>query len=108
VYAVRTLSELSYQQRIADVLAKHAGQFVFIPFISREVSEFALAGRIPQAISDGRLEQRAGIEFSAVDSQVMLCGNPQMVQDTTDILLERGLKKHRRKEPGQITVENYW
>jgi ferredoxin--NADP+ reductase len=108
VYAVRTMSELSYQERIAEVLAKHAGQFVFIPFISREVSEFALGGRIPQAIGDGRLEERAGIQFSAADSQVMLCGNPQMVQDTTDMLVERGLKKHRRKDPGQITVENYW
>jgi len=37
-----------------------------------------------------------------------LCGNPQMVDDTTDALLARGLKKHRRREPGQISVENYW
>jgi len=108
VYAVRTVSELSYQERIVQVLAKHPGQFVFIPFISREASEFALAGRIPLAIGDGRLEERAGIQFSAADSQVMLCGNPQMVEDTTNMLIERGLKKHRRKDPGQITVENYW
>ena len=108
VYAVRTLSELSYQERIAQVLATHATQFVFIPFISREASDFALSGRIPQAITDGRLEARAGIKFSAEDSQVMLCGNPQMVEETTGLLMERGLKKHRRKDPGQITVENYW
>ena len=38
----------------------------------------------------------------------MLCGNPQMVEDTTAVLVERGLKKHRRRDPGQITVENYW
>src|SRR5947208_2819816 len=23
-------------------------------------------------------------------------------------LAQRGMKKHRRREPGQITVENYW
>lgn len=108
VYAVRTLSELSYQERIAQVQAAHPGQFVYIPFISREVSDFALAGRIPQAITDGRLEARAGIKFSAEDSQIMLCGNPDMVEATTNLLIERGLKKHKRKDPGQITVENYW
>jgi ferredoxin--NADP+ reductase len=67
-----------------------------------------MTGRIPQAIIDGRLEARAGIGISAEDSQVMLCGNPQMVKETNNTLTERGLKKHRRFEPGQITVENYW
>lgn len=108
VYAVRTLSELSYQQRIHDLQLQHGSQFVFIPVISREQVEFALPGRIPQRIADGSLEARADIRFSAEDSQVLLCGNPQMVEDTTQILLARGLKKHRRRDPGQITVENYW
>jgi ferredoxin--NADP+ reductase len=108
VYAVRSLAELSYQERIQQVMAQHTGKFAYVPFMSREQSDFTLHGRIPQAITDGRLEARAGISFSAADSQVMLCGNPQMVEDTTAVLIERGLKKHRRRDPGQITVENYW
>ncbi|PKO53221.1 MAG: ferredoxin--NADP(+) reductase [Betaproteobacteria bacterium HGW-Betaproteobacteria-20] len=108
VYAVRTLSDLCYQERITQILAMHPGQFSYIPFLSRESSDFAMTGRIPQAIIDGRLEARAGIGISAEDSQVMLCGNPQMVKETNNTLTERGLKKHRRFEPGQITVENYW
>jgi ferredoxin--NADP+ reductase len=108
VYAVRTLSELSYQERISQILAKHFGQFVFIPFLSRETSNFTLSGRIPQAIIDGRLETYAGMAISAENSQIMLCGNPNMVKDITSTVIERGLKKHRRLEPGQITVENYW
>lgn len=108
VYAVRTLAELSYQHRINEVLQKHPGQFIYIPFISREASQFAMPGRISTAIIEGTLEERAGLKFSAADSQIMLCGNPQMVEDTTNLLIERGLKKHRRKEPGQITSENYW
>jgi ferredoxin--NADP+ reductase len=108
VYAVRTLSDLSYQERISQISVKHPGQFTFIPFISREPSDFALPGRIPQAIIDGRLEAHVGINISTENSQVMLCGNPHMVKDTTNALIERGLKKHRRFDPGQITVENYW
>jgi ferredoxin--NADP+ reductase len=46
--------------------------------------------------------------LSAETSQVMLCGNPDMVRDVTAALVARGMKKHRRRSPGQITVENYW
>ena len=108
VYAVRTLSELGYQERIAQILANHSGQFSFIPFLSRETSDFTLHGRIPQAIIDGRLEARAGMTINAEDSQIMLCGNPHMVKDTRNTLIARGLKKHHRFEPGQITAESYW
>lgn len=108
VYAVRILSDLSYQERISQISAKHPGQFTFIPFLSREPSDFALPGRIPQAVINGRLEAHAGIKISTENSQVMLCGNPQMVKDTTNALIERGLKKHHRFDPGQITAENYW
>jgi len=108
VYAVRTLSDLGYQERISQILAKHPGQFVFIPFLSRENLDFVLPGRIPQAIIDGRLEAHTGIKISAENSQIMLCGNPQMVKDTTNALIKHGLKKHRRFESGQITAETYW
>jgi hypothetical protein len=31
-----------------------------------------------------------------------------MLRDTTAALLERGLRKHRRRAPGHITVESFW
>jgi ferredoxin--NADP+ reductase len=31
-----------------------------------------------------------------------------MVKDASAALAERGMKKHRRRDPGHITVENYW
>ena len=108
VYAARTLAELSYQSRIAAVQAARGEQFVFIPFISREKTAFSMEGRIPQAIQNGSLEARAGLSFSSENSQIMLCGNPAMIEETQQVLTELGLRKHRRKEPGHITVENYW
>jgi ferredoxin--NADP+ reductase len=68
----------------------------------------ALAGRVPDAIRDGRLERAAQAELAAARSQVMLCGNPAMVTDVTAVLEERGMRKHRRRAPGHITVETYW
>ena len=41
-------------------------------------------------------------------SRLMLCGNPGMVAETVAALIDRGMKKHRRRDPGQILLENYW
>jgi ferredoxin--NADP+ reductase len=38
----------------------------------------------------------------------MLCGNPAMVDDTQKTLAARGMRRHRRREPGHVTVETYW
>ncbi|MFT7228159.1 MAG: ferredoxin--NADP+ reductase [Methylophilaceae bacterium] len=108
VWGARRLSELTYQNLISQLLTEHPYQFIYAPFVSRETSDVALIGRIPNAISDGRLEKRAGIHITAKNSQVMLCGNPQMVKDSTNTLIKRGLRKHKRFSPGHITSENYW
>lgn len=110
VHAVRTRTDLSYQPRIAALRQKRGAQFTFISMISREPVGGAshLGGRIPAAIADGTLEARAGLRLDPDDSQIMLCGNPQMIEDAMRTLAERGLRKHRRREPGQITVEHYW
>ncbi len=108
VHAVRTAAELTYGDEIRVLCEQNPQQLQFIPFVSREKTDFAIRARIPVAIEDGRLEQRSGIRIAAADSQVMICGNPQMVKDTMAVLEARGLKKNRRREPGQITTEQYW
>lgn len=108
VHAVRTAEELVYQDEIRDFLEQHPDQLQFIPFVSREETEFAIKGRVPVAIEDGRMEKIAGLEITPEHSQVMICGNPAMVKDTQSVLEARGLKKNRRRDPGQITTEQYW
>ncbi len=108
VHAVRTAEELTYQDTIQPLLAQHSDQLTYIPFVSREDTDFAIKGRIPHAIEDGRLEHKANLTITADSSQTMLCGNPDMVNDTTEVLEARGLKKNKRKEKGHITTENYW
>jgi ferredoxin/flavodoxin---NADP+ reductase len=108
VHAVRRAEELTYGDVIRQLLAQYRQQLRFVSFVSREEKAGSLHGRVPAAIEDGRLESVAGVKFSAEGSRVMLCGNPEMVRDTTGVLQRRGLRKHRRREPGHITVENYW
>jgi ferredoxin--NADP+ reductase len=102
VHAVRHAKELVYK----DVIRK-IDNLRYVTFVSREPATGSLAGRIPAAIRDGRLEQAAGLPITQT-SQLMLCGNPEMLRDTTAVLMERGLRKHRRRTPGHISVESFW
>lgn len=108
VHAVREAAELTYRDTIAGIAAQRGARFAYQPVLSREAAPGTLPGRIPALLEDGRLEAAAGCALSAADSQLMLCGNPQMVADTLAMLAARGMRKHRRRNPGQITVENYW
>jgi len=108
VHATRTAAEQAYGDALMAVGAARGEQFRRVAFVSRETAPGALAGRVPAAIGDGRLERAAGTELSAGRSHAMLCGNPGMVTDVTAALAERGMRKHRRRAPGHITVETYW
>ncbi|EXS35098.1 ferredoxin--NADP reductase [Acinetobacter sp. 826659] len=109
VYSVRTAAELAYVDRIQEIAETfgegHEG-FKFIPIITRDPSA-PLHERLPILIESGELEKFAGIELNPATSHVMLCGNPQMVDDTKEALKRRGLTMNRRGE-GNIAVENYW
>ena len=108
VHAVRHANELTYGDAIGEIRAAHAGAFTYVPVVSREDAAGALRGRIPALIDDGRLEARAGVPLGPESAQAMLCGNPQMVEDTQQALGRRGMRRHRRREPGHIHVEAYW
>jgi len=108
VYAVRRTEDISFRNEIDLLQQQYNDQLSTVLFVSREEVENTIAGRIPSAISARILEDRVSRSLGPSTSQVMLCGNPGMVKDTTNILLTRGFKLHRRREPGQITFEKYW
>jgi ferredoxin/flavodoxin---NADP+ reductase len=108
VHAVRLAPELVYRDDVERARARHGPRFLYVPIVSREDAPNALRGRIPALLTDGQLEGAAGLELAPTGSQVMLCGNPDMLKDTTTALVERGLRKNRRRTPGQITVESFW
>ena len=103
VHAVRYAKELVYQEVIGKI-----PNLKYVTFVSREAHPGSLAGRIPAAIGDGRLEAAAGVALDAASSHVMLCGNPQMLKDAAAALAVRGMRKHRRRNPGHLTVESFW
>ena len=109
VYSVRTASELAYVERIQEIAALfgegHTG-FKFVPIITRDPNA-TLHDRLPILIANGELKKTIGLSLNPDSSHVMLCGNPQMVEDTKEALKQRGLTMNRRGE-GNIAVENDW
>jgi ferredoxin--NADP+ reductase len=107
VHAVRHAAELVYRDAIREIQSARA-QLAYLGMVSREAHAGSLAGRIPAAIRDGTLEAAAAAALAPERSQVMLCGNPGMLRDAAAALAQRGLRKNRRRTPGQITVESFW
>jgi len=105
-YSVRNKSELSYGELITELERQHSDKFCFVPFVTRENVDHAMTKRIPVCIENGSLEERVGVPIDE-NSHIMMCGNSAMITCVTSILEARGLRKHRRREPGHITTEKY-
>lgn len=106
-YSSRTGEEMAYSDLISKLEAQHPEQLAYVPFVTREALDGAFRQRIPDTIASGELEARVGLKLAAEQSHVMLCGNSGMITDVSRILGDRGMKRHRRREPGHITTEKY-
>lgn len=110
VYSARTSQELAYQAEIGSIKSiygDNGAAFVFLPIVTREADYAGEKARIPNLILSGKLTQLVGQKLDKERSHVMVCGNPQMVEDTKEALKSIGLTMNRRGE-GNIAVENYW
>jgi len=113
VYSVREARELAYQQLIAelpqrDYLEGLGSKLLYLPVVTREQIPGALHGRITTLIENGELERAADLQLAPEHSRIMLCGNPQMIEDTRAVLKARDLNLAMTRRPGQVAVENYW
>jgi len=112
-YSARSTEELAYVEKIESLqedfgtLVDNPAKLIFIPIVTREPVEGTLSERLPKLLLEGTLQARAGIAFDIDTTHVMLCGNPDMVEDTKEALKTLGLVMNRRGE-GNIAVENYW
>ena len=110
MYSARTSQELAYQAQISSIKSiygDNGAAFVFLPIVTREADYAGEKARIPNLILSSKLTELVGQKLDKERSHVMLCGNPQMVEDTKEALKSIGLTMNRRGE-GNIAVENYW
>lgn len=108
VHAVRTRQELVYQELISQLQKEYNGKLTYLPIVSREKHQDIISGRIPNLLKDGNLMQAVKLSPTKHSSFFYLCGNPAMIHDTRDVLLELGFQKHLRRSSGHFSFENYW
>lgn len=109
VHAVRFAQDLSYLQQMLELRQRYKGKLRIQTVVSREAVTGILTGRIPALIADGSLEAAVNLRLHVNNSHAMLCGNPQMVRDTQQILQDtRGMRQHFKRKPGHMTSEYYW
>ena len=113
VQSVRTQAELAYEDLIrgfegSDYYGEYAHKLRYARIVTREAVPGAYRDRVTRLLSNGVLEQNLGIRLDHERSRIMLCGNPEMVEDSRKLLTDRGFRLSRRSEPGHLAVENYW
>ena len=113
VQSVRTQAELAYEDLIrgfegSEYYGEFAHKLRYARIVTREPVAGTLRDRVTKLLASGVLEENVGLKLDHDRSRIMLCGNPEMVEDSRRILNERGFKVSRRGEPGQLAVENYW
>ncbi|MDB5762069.1 MAG: ferredoxin--NADP reductase [Herminiimonas sp.] len=115
VHCVRHEEEFVYQEELAALknhppTAAPRAELQLVRSATRDTAAPSahFGQRITALLENGALEKRVGFGLSEQSSRIMLCGNPEMIDDTRRILHQRGLRPCRRTLPGQFVTENYW
>jgi ferredoxin--NADP+ reductase len=115
VHCVRHVDEFAYGDELAALAEMPpegaAARLQYLRTVTRDAPANdgqLLSGRITTLIENGELEQRAGVRLNENTSRIMMCGNPEMIEDTRRLLHGRGLRPVRRALPGHFLTENYW
>jgi ferredoxin/flavodoxin---NADP+ reductase len=111
-HGVRRVSDLAYMDFITRDLLQHEllgefarSQLIYHPTVTRE--EFRNRGRLTDQISEGRLHTMVGLPpLDPAQDRFMLCGSPGMLQETRNLLDQRGfMVSPRTGEPGDYVIE---
>ena len=113
VQSVRTQQELAYEDLIrgfegSEYYGEYAHKLRYVRIVTREPVPGTLRDRVTRLLASGVLEENVGLRLDHDRSRIMLCGNPEMVEDSRRLLIDRGFKLSRRGDPGHLAVENYW
>ena len=107
VHGVRRAEELVYRVELEE-RARADRAFTYLPVVSREPEWTGLRGRVQVALAEGTWRSVCATPLDATCAHVYLCGNPEMIRDVGQSLLERGFTADRPGVPGNLHYERYW
>ena len=110
IHAARNSWDLGYRGEL-EALAARWPRVHYLPVISDPHREPAWTGRtglVYEYFDDGTVDRLLGYPMAPGRLSFFLCGNPLMVTGMEERLLGAGFRKHTRKEPGDVFVEEFW
>ena len=116
VHGVRHSEEFAYRDELASYARKTPfdapARLTVIRSVTRDEPSaddpLLMNGRVTTLFESGALERVAGLPVSDTASRIMMCGNPEMIEDMRKLLHARNLRPVRRALPGHFLTENYW
>jgi ferredoxin--NADP+ reductase len=110
VHGARFSWDLGYRGEL-ESLARMRPNFTYIPSITRPDQDphfIGYAGRIQTLLEQGVVERESGVVLDPAQTEVFLCGNPEMVKTATALLQARGFAGKGGPGPATVHVEEYW
>jgi ferredoxin--NADP+ reductase len=113
VHGVRKVDDLAYKDFIENELPKNEffgdevkNKLIYYPTVTREA--FKNEGRLTDLIKSGKLFKDIGLEkMNPANDRAMICGSPEMLKDTQDLLDSMNFKVSPRiGEPGDYVIEH--
>lgn len=110
IHGARYAEELGYRRELG-ALDRECDTLVYLPTVSRPDAASGWrghVGRVQAVLANGSLESALGGALSPESTHVFVAGNPEMVEDMQQRLMDRGFTLHSARSPGNLHIERYW
>jgi ferredoxin--NADP+ reductase len=110
-HGVRYISELGYSEYLQHELPQHEflgeqvrNQLRYYPTVTRE--PYPITGRLTDALFSNKLAHHFDLpDLDPEHDRVMICGNPEMLEELVTELEARGFREGKSHEQGEYTIE---
>jgi len=110
VHGARFSWDLGYRTELTG-LARHCGNFHYVPVITRPREDVTWRGRsgyLQNVIASNAIEEETGLALTPENFDVFLCGNPAMIDTVIGWAEERGFVRDKGHDIGTLHTEEYW
>jgi ferredoxin--NADP+ reductase len=110
VHGARFSWDLGYRTELTG-LARHCGNFHYVPVITRPAEDVTWRGRsgyLQNVIASDAVEQETGLALTPDNFDIFLCGNPGMIETVIGWAEARGFVRDKGHDIGTLHTEEYW
>jgi ferredoxin--NADP+ reductase len=110
VHGARYSWDLGYRTELTG-LARHCGNFHYIPVITRPQEDVTWRGRsgyLQNVIASNAIQGETGLALTPDNFDIFLCGNPGMIETVIEWAEIQGFVRDRGHDIGTLHTEEYW